>query len=145
MLKTASKLIRHYETRDPFAIARQRRIIVIEEPLGSIRGYYSRSYRQQFIHINNGLTEPQRLFTCAHELGHAILHPKANTPFLRKNTLLSVDRYEIEANRFAVCLLIDDEELREYGDFTIPQLARAFGVSEELIEYRMKAGRTFHK
>lgn len=136
-----AKLIRQYETRDPFAIARQRHIIVIEEPLGSIRGYYSRSYRQPFIHINNELTEPQRLFTCAHELGHAILHPKANTPFLRKNTLLSVNRYEIEANRFAVCLLIDDDQLREYGDCTIPQLARAFGVSEQLIEYRLKVGR----
>ncbi len=141
MRDIVAKLIRQYETRDPFAIARQRQIIVIEEPLGSIRGYYSRSYRQPFIHINNGLTEPQRLFTCAHELGHAILHPKANTPFLRKNTLLSVNRYEQEANRFAVCLLIDDDQLREYGDCTIPQLARAFGISEQLVEYRLKAVR----
>ena len=141
MRDIVAKMIRQYETRDPFAIARQRQIIVIEEPLGSIRGYYSRSYRQPFIHINNGLTEPQRLFTCAHELGHAILHPKANTPFLRKNTLLSVNRYEQEANRFAVCLLIDDDQLREYGDCTIPQLARAFGISEQLVEYRLKAAR----
>ena len=44
---------------------------------------------------------------CAHELGHAVLHTHANTPFLRKNTFFSVDKLEIEANTFAALLLID--------------------------------------
>ena len=33
-----SRLVRRYGTRDPFEIARLRHIILITEPLGSIRG-----------------------------------------------------------------------------------------------------------
>ena len=132
------KLVRQAGTRDPFEIARQKHIIITEEPLGSIRGYYSRSHRQPVIHINSALSESQRRFTCAHELGHALLHPKANTPFLHIRTLFSVNRYEIEANRFAVWLLISDEDLAEYPDRTIPQLAQIFGVTPALMEHRLK-------
>ena len=132
------KLVRQAGTRDPFEIARQKHIIITEEPLGSIRGYYSRSHRQPVIHINSALSESQRRFTCAHELGHALLHPKANTPFLHSRTLFSVNRYEIEANRFAVWLLIIDEDLAEYPDRTIPQLAQIFGVTPALMEHRLK-------
>ena len=132
------KLVRQAGTRDPFEIARQKHIIITEEPLGSIRGYYSRSHRQPVIHINSALSESQRRFTCAHELGHALLHPKANTPFLHSRTLFSVNRYEIEANRFAVWLLISDEDLAEDPDRTIPQLAQIFGVTPALMEHRLK-------
>ena len=132
------KLVRQAGTRDPFEIARQKHIIITEEPLGSIRGYYSRSHRQPVIHINSALSESQRRFTCAHELGHALLDPKANTPFLHSRTLFSVNRYEIEANRFAVWLLISDEDLAEYPDRTIPQLAQIFGVTPALMEHRLK-------
>ena len=132
------KLVRQAGTRGPFEIARQKHIIITEEPLGSIRGYYSRSHRQPVIHINSALSESQRRFTCAHELGHALLHPKANTPFLHSRTLFSVNRYEIEANRFAVWLLISDEDLAEYPDRTIPQLAQIFGVTPALMEHRLK-------
>ena len=132
------KLVRQAGTRDPFEIARQKHIIITEEPLGSIRGYYSRCHRQPVIHINSALSESQRRFTCAHELGHALLHPKANTPFLHSRTLFSVNRYEIEANRFAVWLLISDEDLAEYPDRTIPQLAQIFGVTPALMEHRLK-------
>ena len=84
------KLVRQAGTRDPFEIARQKHIIITEEPLGSIRGYYSRSHRQPVIHINSALSESQRRFTCAHELGHALLHPKANTPFLHSLSLIHI-------------------------------------------------------
>jgi Zn-dependent peptidase ImmA (M78 family) len=43
-----------------------------------------------------------------HELGHAFLHQKANTPFLRKNTFFSDEKIEMEANTFAVELLVQD-------------------------------------
>ena len=63
---------------------------------------------------NTDLSESEQRFSCAHELGHALLHPDANTPFLTKYTYLSVDKYEIEANKFALKLLIPDELLFEY-------------------------------
>ena len=76
-------------------------------------------------------------FTCAHELGHSILHPNANTPFLRSNTFLLVDKMEIESNKFALELLISDDALEEYRDMTTDQLARVFGYNKKLIELRL--------
>ena len=57
---------------------------------------------------------------------------------MHSRTLFSVNRYEIEANRFAVWLLISDEDLAEYPDRTIPQLAQIFGVTPALMEHRLK-------
>ena len=85
-----NRLCRKYGTRDPFELAERMNILVVREPLGSINGYYNQCYRQKFIHINEELEEYRQKFTCAHELGHAVLHPKANTPFLRDNTMFSV-------------------------------------------------------
>lgn len=70
-------------------------------------------------------------FVCAHELGHAVLHPGLNTPFMKANTLLSTDRIEREANTFAVELLMPDDVIREYE--TIHQAAAVCGVPEEVV------------
>ncbi|MFR1308421.1 MAG: ImmA/IrrE family metallo-endopeptidase [Gallintestinimicrobium sp.] len=74
----------------------------------------------------------------AHELGHAILHRKENCYFIRNKTLLLNSKNEIEANKFAMELLISDEVLLEYQDCTIDQVARATGYQNNLIELRMK-------
>ena len=69
------------------------------------------------------------------------MHPKANTPFLLANTYQSVDKLEIEANKFAVEFLITDETLYEYlkyQEYTLDQLSRLLGYQKELIELRLK-------
>lgn len=72
----AEQICKKYNSRDPFEIAEGRNIIVLYEPLGSIRGYYSKSLRQAFIHINQDLERQQALFTCGHELAHFNLTSK---------------------------------------------------------------------
>ena len=128
-----NRLCRKYGTRDPFELAERMNILVVREPLGSINGYYNQCYRQKFIHINEELEEYRQKFTCAHELGHAVLHSKANTPFLRDNTLFSVSRLEREANCFAAELLCPDEVLLEYPGYTVGELARILGIREEAL------------
>ena len=128
-----NRLCRKYGTRDPFELAERMNILVVREPLGSINGYYNQCYRQKFIHINEELEEYRQKFTCAHELGHAVLHPKANTPFLRDNTLFSVSRLEREANCFAAELRCPDEVLLEYPGCTVGELARILGIREEAL------------
>lgn len=132
------KVSQKYKTTNPYEIAKERGIIVLFEPLGSINGYFNTAFRQKFIHINDGLTEQVKLFTAAHELGHALLHPKANTPFLRKSTYLSVNRMEVEANRFAVHLLVSDHDLIDYQEYTVSQVASFLGWPEELVILRTK-------
>ena len=132
------RLSRKHNTRDPFILADALGILTVTEPLGALNGYYTKKSRIKIIHINSSLSKSEQRFACAHELGHALLHPDANTPFLTKYTYLSVDKYEIEANKFALELLVPDELLLEYQDCTIDQVSRAIGYQRNLIELRMK-------
>lgn len=40
--KKINKLVKLYQTRNPFRIARELKILVLEEELGEIYGYYSK-------------------------------------------------------------------------------------------------------
>nr|DAO66721.1 MAG TPA: IrrE protein [Caudoviricetes sp.] len=135
---TPKQLISKYKTNNPQEIAQELGIIILFEPLGEINGYYNTAFRQKFIHINNTLVESKQKFTIAHELGHALLHPKANTPFLRDNTLFSINKLEIEANKFVVDLLITDEAIDEVKHLTLDQMANYFGINKNLIKLRLK-------
>ena len=134
-------LKRYYKTDNPFDVIRAKNILLLYEELGLINGYYNFVLRQKQIHINCNLKGTQQIFTATHELGHAVMHPKANTPFLLANTYQSVDKLEIEANKFAVEFLIADNILYEYlkyQEYTIEQVARLLGYQKELIELRLK-------
>lgn len=122
----------------PFEYAEHLNIRLIYENLGAINGYYNKMNRQKFIHINSNIKDHEKTFTCAHELGHALLHPSVNTSFLLNSTLLSVNKLEIEANTFAINLLISDEELEHYKNYTVDQLSALYGCSSDLIKLRMK-------
>jgi Zn-dependent peptidase ImmA (M78 family) len=132
--RTVTQLIKKHKTNDPFAIAREKNIQVCFEWLGSTLGYYNSYKRIQFIHINNSADELTQRFVCAHELGHAVLHPKANTPFLKSKTLFSVDKLEVEANKFAVELLLRDETLYEYQNtnLALQEIGEIHGIPREL-------------
>ncbi len=136
---TVEALCKKYDTRDPFEISTRRGVMIMLEPLGTIRGYYARSYRKQVIHVNSDLEEHQLLFTCAHELAHSVMHPSLCTPFLRANTLLSVDRLEVEANRFAVDLIYSDEEMQDYLQYPVSDISRCLNLPEPLVEYRLRS------
>ncbi len=64
----------------------------------------------------------------------AALHPKANTPFLRRHTYFSIDRIEVEANTFAVELLLPDKTIHQYQNtgVTIQEVASPNGIPEEV-------------
>ncbi|MEB4819044.1 ImmA/IrrE family metallo-endopeptidase [Bacillus thuringiensis] len=126
------KIVKKHGTTNPFEITKRKDIIVLFEDLGNTLGFYNTYKRFKFIHINNRIDETTQRFVCAHELGHALLHPKANTPFLRNKTFFSVDRLEIEANTFAVELLLPDEMISEYQDtnLSIQEIAEIYGIPE---------------
>lgn len=102
-----NKLVKLYQTRDPYRLAKELKILILEEPLGEIYGYYSMFNQIKIIHINSELSDTEKRVTCSHELGHCIFHPKENTPKLSKNTLVSELKIEKEANYFATHLILD--------------------------------------
>ncbi len=131
-------LVSENGTFSPFEIAENKGIIIQMEPLGTIRGYYSKALRTKFIHINCDLDEYQQKFTCAHELGHALLHPDLSTPFLRESTLFSVDKLEVEANRFAACLCYPaDYLIQEFEGCSACCIAEALDLPLPLIDYTL--------
>lgn len=124
--KKVEQIVKKAGTNDPFEIARQRNIIIRYFPLGKTLGFYMKFCRLQVITINTETDESLRPFVCAHELGHAILHPNENTPFLLEHTFFSAQKREREANEFAVKLLLYGVDLRDYE--TIYQAMRVFGI-----------------
>lgn len=122
------KIKKRHKTNCPFTIAKERGIIVQYGPFGETLGFFQCNYRIKFININSSLSEEMQRFVCAHELGHAVLHPDSNTPFLRKSTFYSIDKIEVEANTFAAELLIPDNVDCE----TIYEAAALYGVPKKL-------------
>lgn len=136
---TAASLVRKHKTRDPFRIAEDRGYVVIRCPLRGVRGIYQHLQRRYVIYINSNLTDLEARFVCAHEIGHIMLHRGENRIFTDTNTYFQTNRQEIEANRFAVDLLYDDEDLRFFLEFPLQLAADFMGVSIELAEYRMQS------
>lgn len=130
------RTVKKYKTRSPYELADLMGISIYKSELGTIRGYYSKKFRIKQIVLNCNLSEKDERFVLAHELGHAIMHENLNTPFLMENTLLSKNKFEKEANTFAIELLVPDTEIIENPDLTIGQLARMTGYSEDILIYK---------
>lgn len=127
------KLIRHHDTNDPFQIAQEHGIIITFENLGkSIYGYYNKVCRVKFIHINSNLNEHNQLFTCRHELCHALEHANENTPALSKVSLCSEIIIEAEANYFATQMTIDGSH-EEYGFISKYDILKFYGLPSEMV------------
>ena len=139
--KKALAYRRKFNTSDPFELANALGIEVMTCDIGSRLGCYMYLKRSKCIWINENLEENEKLFVMAHELGHAILHPKENCYFIKHKTLFLNSRKELEANTFAINLLVPDDLITEYMRYqecTIDQLARILGYQKELIELRLK-------
>ena len=125
--------IRHitnkYHTSNPFDIVEQSNITLFVEPLGSIKGYYCKILGSQFIHISDNLCYHEQRFVCAHELGHALIHPEISLRY----TIFPQSKYEKQANKFAVYLLLKDISC-EFPWYDTYQLARTAGIPLEALE-----------
>ena len=126
------------ETRNPFRILEQLGVILIYYPLEGVNGFYQYFQRNSIIYIDERLSDHEALFVCAHELGHMLMHKKSNAVFLDSRAHLNTCKYEIEANRFAINLLIPDCDIEEHLDFTTDQFSKFFGYNKKLIELRRK-------
>ena len=96
-------------------------------------GYYTCYKRIQSIHINDNIDETLQRFVCAHEL-YSFYCIKVKMHLLKKNTFFTTNKNEVEANTFAVELLIPDKCIYEFKDtsVTINEVAQTYGVPEEM-------------
>ena len=136
--RLADSLVRKYKSRNPFEIIEHLNVILVFYPLHGVKGFYQYFQRNNIIYIDETLSDQERRFVCAHELGHMIMHKKSNVIFMDSRTQLNTSKYEIEADRFAINLLLSDADIEDHLDFTTAQLARLFGYNKKKIELRMK-------
>jgi len=129
------KLTKRYNTNDPYELASSKNIHVVFWDLHhEIQGFYKYDRRNKYIVINSNLNKASQKYVCGHEFGHSQLHSRVNTPFLREKTLLSIDRIEVEANTFAVELLLPDKTIYEHKDagMTLNEVASMYCVPSEV-------------
>ncbi|GGD95106.1 ImmA/IrrE family metallo-endopeptidase [Paenibacillus nasutitermitis] len=131
MNEIITKLIRRFHTNDPFEIARGLGIHIRFLELGEgTRGLYYKKLRRRFIVINEQLDDNWRRFVCAHELAHDRLHPGLSRFWLDEQSFYNVGKYERQANKFAVRLLMAGSPPVK-GE-TIEKLLKRNGIPEEM-------------
>lgn len=133
------KLVKKYDTRDPFELAKAKNIIILEEDLGNIYGYSNTYKRQRFIHLNKKCPFKIQKLICAHELGYLLMHPKEEIHLVVDSTLKSKDDFERYAKIFAAHLLVSDEILEKYSDMPNERITEFEGISINLIEIKINS------
>lgn len=128
-----------FKTTNPFEIADYLGILY-QFGIFDFEGCYMFLKNHRYIFLNENLSEQEMLLVMAHELGHAILHRKENCYFIRNKTLLNNSKNEIDANKFAMELLLSDDILIEYfnAGYTLEQIKRITGYHEELLELKIR-------
>lgn len=128
---------RIYGTNDPFELADYLGILY---QIGNIQheGSYMFLKNHKYIFLSNKLEDPELRIVMSHEIGHAILDPKENCYFIRNYTLQLTSKVEQRANIFAAELLITDDLIRDFSEFTVEQFANCTGYPKELINLRLK-------
>lgn len=136
--ETAAAVVKKYKSRNPFEIIAGMNAFIVYAPLHDIRGFYQYFQRNNIIYIDEDLPEEEKLFVCAHELGHMLLHRNSNCIYMDTKTNFNTNKYEKEANQFAIELLLPDDVISEHKDYSAEQLARLLGYDVRLIELKVK-------
>lgn len=135
--RRVEQIARKYRTRDPFEMIKGMNVILVYYPLEGVHGFYQYFQRNNIIYLDERLSKNEQRFVLAHELGHMFLHKKANAIFMDTRTQFNTDKFELEANTFAIDLLLPDSLLEEYKEFTVEQISRMTGYHKRLIELRV--------
>ena len=97
---------------------------VIRYPLGDMAdlGFVTKKDKDTIIFTNTNSRLAREIFTLAHEIGHAELHMDKEVSFVDDALTISAksaDVKEQEANYFASCLLMPDDEVNKFLDIEI--------------------------
>lgn len=136
---------------DVYGIAKNAGLTLVEIPFpvesNHISGFITKNNGADTLYVNSNEPENRRKFTVAHELGHWYLHkdeletnPNRSILFRIALGKLNTDPIEKEANIFAANLLVPMNLLEQYnkdGEDT-QSLAKQFGVSQDVIGYRLQ-------
>ena len=136
------KLVQLHETRDPFQLAQNLGCYVRFIDTKRQKGFCQILLNSPYIFINQNMSPQMQRMTCAHELGHLVLHRaelKKKKRFAEMELFDITDHLELEANQFAANLLIGDEELLELlkSGYDIVETAAQFHVNVNMLMVKL--------
>lgn len=134
-------IVKRYGTPSPFELCERMGIPVLHLDLPErVRGFCLQSGAgRPVIVLAEFLPAREREYCCAHELGHALLHPGLNAQTAADLTNLCMGRLENEADYFAACLFIDpnlEEWKQNYCPLTVETVASLTGLPERIVRLR---------
>lgn len=142
IIEAAENILREYGGKNIFETAENSGAHVWHRPLGGLKGFYIRENGVSYIVVNAALDDVMKKVVCAHELGHDVLHRELSEGGMRESTLfLETNRTELEANLFAACVLLTDEELLDAvsDGADIECAASRLCLPREIVEYKLTA------
>ena len=142
----ANKLIKKFDTRDPFQLCHAIGVEVFYADLGSLKGMYKYLKKNRFAVINENLDPFTKTLVCAHELGHDILHQNlARKVCLQEFVLYDMkSRPEYEANLFASEILLPDDIILNlaHDGYDIEQISKELCTDINLIALKVSSMNT---
>lgn len=138
------KLVKKYETRNPFILVKDLGISLYYKPLGQLEGFYTVILKKRVVVLNENLDENRKKLILAHELAHDQLHRKVRknlSEFLTSHHFFEASNaYEIEANIFAAHLLIEDGALNALlkEGYTLKEVAKILEVDYNLMKIKAR-------
>lgn len=142
----ANKLIKKFDTRDPFQLCQAIGVEVFYADLGSLKGMYKYLKKNRFAVINENLDPFTKTLVCAHELGHDILHQNlARKVCLQEFILYDMkSRPEYEANLFASEILLPDDIILNlaHDGYDIEQISKELCTDLNLIALKVSSMNT---
>ncbi len=140
-------LAARHGTRDPFRLAEALNVHVRFLPMKKQKGFCTNVLHNYFIYINENLSRQMQRMTCAHELGHILLHKdqlrRDDQGRFRRIVEMELfdisSRTEYEANLFAANLLIEEDRLMDLvrEGYDIVAIASILDVNVNLLAIRL--------
>ncbi len=147
-IQRATRLVNQSGTRDPYRIAADLGITILEYAFKKQKGVYKVIEKNRFIFIKEDLDPVMKSIVLLHEIGHDQLHRKeavAVGGFQEFNLFdMANVRMEYEANIFASTISLPDDEILEYiyQGFDTGQIASAMDSDINLVALKVDSLRT---
>lgn len=127
---------------------------LIRYPLGENAnlGFAVRKDGDIVIYTNSSVRLSREIFTLAHEIGHVVLHMEEASSFIDNGSTLSdysTDEKEQEANYFAACLLMPEDEIRRFLDLELVEESKnglkAIDIAKIMSEFNVSFGMVLNR
>ncbi len=137
------KLVRRFDTRDPFEILAGLNVVVQETSrYKNLKGYCFSSCQTVYVMLSSFLSPEEQRIVAAHELGHIMLHrSKLKMAPMKEDVLYNMkDNTEYEANLFAADLLLADQDvatLSQKEDLDYFSICSSLYATPELMSFKL--------